>query len=128
MKIQTLFDLLRASQDLLSAFDGVENLPQLVSRLEKLKRRDPSGLLPAPEELLADLESLRAAVDDGLTDTIETGGTLSDNEELPDGSDSLDGALSAFTELDDPESGGGQDAPGDDAPVAHNVNKETPAP
>ena len=117
MKIQSLFDLLRASQDLLFNFEGVETAPQLVSRLEKLKR-------PAPDELLADVENLRDAVDELLSDTLEMSGSLTSSDEEPD---SLDGALDAFPELDGLEDEPQQDAPGNELAVVQADKQEKPA-
>lgn len=94
MKVQSLFDLLRASQDLLQAFDGVDSAPQLVSRLQDLKRTNL-------EDLLADIENLRDAVDSGLSDTLELSGFQADGDESQDG---LQEALDAFSNLDGPES------------------------
>jgi hypothetical protein len=115
MKIQILFDIIRSSQDLLSAFEGVESPAQLVSRLEKLKRSDVEGLL-------ADVENLRDSVDECLSDTIETGGSLAGD--LSDASEELDGALSAFPELEEPDEGSSQDATGNNPPVTQDVKKE----
>lgn len=120
MKIQTLFDLLRASQNLLLAFEGVESPAQLVSRLEKLRRGDA-------ESLLEDVEDLRDAVDTGLSDTIEMSGYQADDNDLPESPTDLDGALDAFPELDGLESDLSQDATGNGPPAAQDVNKEKPA-
>ena len=114
MKIQTLFDLLRTSQDLLLAFDGVMTVPQLVSRLEKLKRSDVDGLLE-------DVESLRDAVDTGLTDTIEMSGYQVSGDDNPD---DLQDALNALSDLDLPEGESGEKKPENQPPVAQDVNKE----
>ena len=117
MKIQTLFDLLRASQDLLLAFEGVVTKPQLVSRLEALKRADL-------DDLLADVENLRDAVDAGLNDTIEMNGYVADGDDTPDG---LDEALKAFPELDHPQSNPPTNETDNDNPVTQDVKEETPA-
>ena len=117
MKIQALFDILRASQDLLFNFEGVETAPQLISRLEKLKR-------PSPDELLADVENLRDAVDELLSDTLEMSGSLASTDEMPD---PLDGALDAFPELDGLEDETQQDAPGNKPTVVQDDKQEKPA-
>lgn len=78
MKIQELFDLLGDAQDVLSYFANVENPQQLVSRLERLKRQ-------APEELLEDLFALKTSLETAFTAHIELGGSLSSDEEIPDG-------------------------------------------
>lgn len=69
MKMQTLFDLLEASQDFLAIFEDVSNVAQLVSRLERLKRLDVEGVLE-------DLDALRVATSNALEDNIELGGSL----------------------------------------------------
>jgi len=120
MKIQTLFDLLRASQNLLLAFEGVESPAQLVSRFEKLKRGDV-------ESLLEDVDDLRDSVDAGLSDTIEMNGYQADGNDLPETPSEIDNALDAFPELDGLESDLSQDAPGNDPPAPQDVKKENPA-
>ena len=107
MKIQTIFDLLGASQDLLSFFDGVETPSQVVSRLETLKRGDVVGMLD-------DLNSLRMSVTATFSDTIELGGSLSSEEE---GSDDIESALSDFPDLDLSESPPTKDAEGKAQPA-----------
>ena len=77
MKIQTLFDLLGSAQDLLSNFEDVTTPQQMVSKLERLKRQDPEGLLD-------DVLILRASLDAALTAHIELGGALTDDDSEPD--------------------------------------------
>jgi len=95
MKIQTLFDLLGAAQDLLSHFDKVTTPEQLVSRIAILRRQDP-------EEMLYDILALRAAVDSALGAHIELGGALTDDNEAPDAGDDMDELLANF-DKDEPQ-------------------------
>lgn len=88
MKIQELFDLLAASQDFISIFDGVETTSQLVSRLERLKREDVEGILQ-------DLNTLRLATGTALEANLELGGSLGDEDDEPS---DLEEALDAFPE------------------------------
>ena len=115
MKIQILFEMIRSSLDVLSAFEGVESPAQLISRLEKLKRIDVEGLL-------ADIDNLRDAVDECLSSTIETGGALTGD--MAGDSEELEGALDAFPELQDPDEVSSQDATSNDTPVTQDVKKE----
>jgi len=89
MKIQELFDLLAASQDFLTIFDGVESPSQLVSRLERLKREDVEGILQ-------DLNALRLATENALAANLELGGSLGDDDDDPT---DLEDALGEFPEF-----------------------------
>lgn len=90
MKIQTLFDLLRDTQDILSFFDEVTNKNQLVSRLETMKRQ-------SPETLLDTIEDLRISTSTALEEHLELGGTISDG-------DSQDNLLEELATISDPDS------------------------
>ena len=105
MKIQDLFDLINAAEDFISFWNGVDGVDQMVSRLERLKREDPKGMVD-------DLNALRIAVDAALTANIELGGALSgDGEPTLDTDDLLAG-------LDLPDVGveDHQNAPGEQSP------------
>ena len=119
MKIETLFNLLQASQNLLLAFEGVEKPAQLVSRLENLKRADVEGLLE-------DVDALRDALDVGLTDSIEMSGYVPGADDTTDGV--LDSALNTFPELDGLEDEPQQDAPGNNSDDTQASKKENPVP
>jgi hypothetical protein len=87
MKIEALFNLLHDAQDLLSIFEGVEATPQMVSRLDRLKRGD------APQDLLDSIEALRLSLSEAFNSNLEMDGALSgdgeDDDPLAD--DLLDG-------------------------------------
>lgn len=92
MRIQELFDLIGAADDFLSLWHEVETTDQLISRLERLKREDPEGILD-------DLNGLRIAVSSALAANIELGGALSgDGEPVSD----IDKALEGFRDLEEP--------------------------
>jgi hypothetical protein len=69
MKFQTLFDLLQSSEEMVSYFDKVTTPEQVVSCMERLKRRSPGDFLDS-------LDGLRMAIDQALNDSLEMGGAL----------------------------------------------------
>lgn len=120
MKIQTLFDLLESAQDLLSYFDEVTTPQQLVSRLERLKRQDPEGILD-------DVLTLRACVDTALAAQIELGGslgeTLTSDDKEPD-KDDIEDLLANFPDSREEETP--KDAPGNQPTNPSTPEKENP--
>lgn len=80
MKVSSLFDLIADSKDLLDLFDGVETPEQMVSALERLKRRENA------EELLDCVTGLRMSVTKALADSLEMSAVIDDED---DGDDDL---------------------------------------
>jgi hypothetical protein len=99
MKIQELFDLLTASEDFLSFWEGVETVDQMISRLEHLKRADPEGLLE-------DMQSLKMSTSAAFTANIELGGALTQHgiDSAEDGD--LERALAGFEDGEEVPDGG----------------------
>lgn len=85
MKIRSLFDIIQDSRDVVDFFEGVENQEQMVSRLERIKKREFG-------ELLACIDALRISVDSALEDTLEMSGSGIDenDEDESDGDDGLE--------------------------------------
>jgi hypothetical protein len=110
MRIQDLFDMLRSSDDLLSYFENVTTTPQLVSRLEQLKRQDPEGFFDC-------LEDLRMAVANALEANLELGASLP----TEDDSNDIFGDLNDFSkELDDSPSQPSVDEQPSEPPATEN--------
>lgn len=74
MKIRSLFDIVQDSRDVVDFFEGVENQEQMISRLERIKKREFN-------ELLACVDALRISIDSALEDTLEMSGSGNDEEE-----------------------------------------------
>lgn len=77
MKISSLFELIRSSNEVAEYFDGVDSPEQMVSRLERLKKA-------APTELMEDVRALRNSVSMLLDDTLEMGRSVNDEDENED--------------------------------------------
>lgn len=77
MRIQSLFDLVEDAKGIVQFFEGVDTGEQMVSALERLKKRD-SG------ELLSQIQSLRFSVSQLLGDTFEMSGFGPDDDDETD--------------------------------------------
>ena len=98
MKFRNLFNLAGDAKDIIDFFDGVENTEQMVSRLERMKKRDD-------DEFLACIQSREVSVNAAMDDTLEMGADTSmDDEELEIGDDELN-------VLEDPEEGKTEEIP-----------------
>lgn len=87
MKSRSLFNLVTDASDVLGFFEDVETPEQMISALERIKRREG-------EEFLVCIASLRLSLTGLLDDTLEmSGGPDEDDErdELGDIGDELDG-------------------------------------
>lgn len=80
MKIRSLFDLVQDSRDVVDFFEGVENQEQMISRLERIKKREFN-------ELLACVDALRISIDSALEDTLEMSGSGIDDTDENDADD-----------------------------------------
>lgn len=83
MKLRSLFALVEDAQDLLEYFDKVETVDQMVSALERAKKRENAA------QLLSDVASMRLAVEGLLEDMLEVGGSGVSDGDIPE--DLLDG-------------------------------------
>lgn len=99
MKIQSLFDLLEDAKGIAQFFEGVETNEQMVSALERLKRRES-------QDLLDQLQSLRFSVSQLLGDTFEMSG-FGPDDEGEDG-DGLEDLFSEDGEQETPSEEGSQ--------------------
>jgi len=115
MKMGSLFDLVADGNDLLSFFEDVNTAEQLVSRLERIKRR-------GPRELLEAIGALRASIDVLMEDTMEMSPSLEESESAPDPSSAeLDAELEAIA--GDVESAEAPEAP--EAPEVPDASQKT---
>jgi spore cortex formation protein SpoVR/YcgB (stage V sporulation) len=117
MKMGTLFDLVSDTEDLLDYFDEVGTAEQMVSRLERLKKRDV-------EELLDTVESLRYSVGALREETLESAISPNDDDDEPE---SLASGLSE-KELEDLLHDDGETQKDDSAENDKSEKSETPTP
>lgn len=86
MKVRHLLELIQDAKYLTDFFEGVESPEQMVSALERLKKRE------APEEFLACVQSLKISCDQILEDTLEMSGFEPDEmDEKEEGEFDLEG-------------------------------------
>ena len=83
MRMQSIFDLITDSNDLLSFFEEVDTPEQLISRLERLKRK-------GADELMSCIAGLRHSVTSILDDTLEMSPSLDDGADDEEGFPDLD--------------------------------------
>lgn len=67
MKFRSMFELVGDAKDVVDFFGDVESIEQMISKLERIKRREP-------EEFLVCIQSLKLSIDTALDDTFEMGG------------------------------------------------------
>jgi len=76
MKIRSLFDIVQDSKDVTDFFEDVETVDQMISKLERLKKR------PEAEDFLACVISLKISQDAVLDDMLEmSSNRVEDDEE-----------------------------------------------
>ncbi len=96
MKVRHLFELIQDAKDVADCFEGVETSEQMVSALERLKKRDP-------EEFMVLIQTLRMSTQQLLDDTFEMSGFDPNDEETEDDVEGEDFNLEGLG-LDDEES------------------------
>ena len=77
MRFRSFFDVIGDAKDVVEFFDGVDSVEQMVSKLERIKRRDT-------EEFLVCVQSLKLSIDAAMDDTFEMGSSVEVNEDEPD--------------------------------------------
>lgn len=102
MKIRNLFELVQDSKDVLDFFEGVESPEQMISALERIKKRES-------EDFLTCVQTLRISLEQLVDDTLELSGFGPDDEEED-------------LETDDLELG--EDLPDSEEPVPPSVNED----
>lgn len=69
MKFRSLFDLVGDAQDVVEFFKDVETIEQMVSKLERIKKREA-------DDFLVCIQSLKISVDSAMEDTLEMGSNV----------------------------------------------------
>lgn len=92
MKVRSLFDVIVDGLDLLDFFTDVESVEQLISRLDRLKRKETA------EELLACIHGQRASINAALEDTLEMSASLDEDDDEDDDLDREIAKLAADAE------------------------------
>ena len=119
MKIANLYNVLTDASNLLDLFELVETPDQLVSRLERLKRRDTKNMMDC-------IDGLRGSVADTLDDNLEMmelSAPLGTTESGPE-DDDLDG----LTDADLASLNGENDENSSEPPEAEKQNPVTSDP
>lgn len=78
MKFRTLFGLVGDAQDVVDFFRDVETVEQMISRLERLKKREA-------DDFMVCIQSLKISIESAMEDTLEMGGNTDVDEDEVDG-------------------------------------------
>ena len=98
MKIRSFFDIISDAKDVVEFFSGVETVPQMISKLERLKRHET-------DDLLICVESLKISIESALEDTLEMSGDIDgDTEEEMNDSEFAEMTDTELAELEDRKS------------------------
>ncbi len=96
MKFRSFFDVIGDAKDVAEFFEGVETVEQMVSKLERIKRRDA-------EEFLVCVQSMKISVEQALEDTLEMGSTFEPGDEPDEGDEGNELSDEEFGDLENEE-------------------------